>query len=451
MPKLIIQKFVSARSVTSIIFCLFLSMAIAVLGSLYYFLGALDSLAATKLSQRVNLALKIESQHKQEILEEYSYWDEAYEKIVVEHDAQWIKNNSGDLLLNNYDFDFSVAVKPKGQLAYLTATKEAQSLSFNEIMSQGLNELIRISEALNTSTRTASGYLLLGESIYYVVGGPFIDEKTTTPRAGTYLALGKRVDDEYLNILADNYQLFGLKLNLSVKNQANSMTLSSPMRNQIGTLSWQPYSPSADIIPAVTIVIISLSLVTILIIQHILHKEQANRAAYEDKLYFAATRDSLTKINNRRYFMEMGSKEFCLYNRKKRPFTVVVLDIDYFKEINDSYGHSVGDQALIHFTKLCRQGLRESDIFGRIGGEEFGVVLPDTSIKGAIEVANRIRILVMENPLHIDNHTIQMTVSAGMAELNQQAHFKVLLEQADKALYQAKDKGRNQVILYTQI
>ncbi|PSW05815.1 diguanylate cyclase [Photobacterium lipolyticum] len=432
----------------SIISWLFLTMAIAVVGSLYYFLRSLDSLAATEISQRMNLALKIENQHRQELLEEYSYWDEAYEKIVVEHDAQWIENNSGDYLLDNNGFDFSIAVEQGEKAAYLTKNEDAQRLNFDEIMDQGLAELMSMSGTLSTDTQTVSGYLLLDESLYFVVGGPFIDEGTGTPRAGSYLALGTRMDYEYQNMLATNYQLFELKLDLSIKNQANSMTLRSPMGNQIGTFSWKPYSPSRNIIPAITLVIIAFFLVTTLVTRHILQKEQANRATYENKLYFEATRDSLTKINNRRYFMEIGYKEFHLYKLLERLFTVVVLDIDHFKEINDNYGHRVGDKALVHFTKLCCQELRESDIFGRIGGEEFAIVLPNTSIKTAAEVANRIRTLVIENPLHVDNNTIQITVSAGIAALNKQAHFEVLLDQADKALYQAKGSGRNRVMLY---
>ncbi|MCW8327885.1 diguanylate cyclase [Photobacterium sp. SDRW27] len=448
MTKLIIQEFISARSVIVIISWIFLAMAIAVVGSLYYFLSSLDRLAETEIRQRMNLALKIERLHRQELLEEYSYWDEAYEKIVVEHDAQWIEKNSGDYLLEKNGFDFSVAVEEGNQASYLTKNEDAQRLSFDEIMAQGLAELMSMSGKSDSDTKAVSGYLLLGESLYLVAGGPFIDEETGAPRAGSYLALGTRMDNEYVNMLATNYQLFELKLDWIVKNQPHSMTLRSPMGNQIGRFSWKPYSPSRDIIPAVILVMAVFSLVIILVTRHILQKEQANRTKYEDKLYFEATRDALTKINNRRYFMEMGNKEFHLYKLLDRLFTVVVLDIDHFKEINDNYGHRVGDKALMHFTQLSRQGLRESDIFGRIGGEEFAIVLPDTNVKSAVEVANQIRTLLVENPLHIDGNTIHMTVSAGIVTLNKQANFEVLLDQADKALYQAKGCGRNRVMLY---
>jgi diguanylate cyclase (GGDEF)-like protein len=125
----------------------------------------------------------------------------------------------------------------------------------------------------------------------------------------------------------------------------------------------------------------------------------------------------------------------------------LLLDIDHFKEINDTYGHHIGDKALKHVTQLCEQCLRQSDIFGRIGGEEFGVVLPDTDTKQGEDIANRIRVMIMDNPFTDSEIHIKITVSIGLASLQYQEHFDALIQHADTALYQAKNQGRNRVVV----
>lgn len=450
MSKLIIQKFILAKSVISIISWLFLMMTLVILGSLFYFLNSIDKLAATNIEERMHLALQIESKHRKDLLKDYTYWDESYKNIILKKDTRWIENNTGGFLLNNYDFDFSLGIKNGNKLVYLEKTQKAQALNFNEMMQQGLSELIKKSQTQKTITKLVCGFLSVNKDIYFVVGGPIIDEETDLPRANTFLALGTKMDRSFVRMLASNYQLFGLKLSNDIKNQPNHMVLNSPLSKAIGTFSWQPTEPSKEIIPFIALLFVIFAVITILVTHHILKRDQVNREKYEDKLFYEATRDSLTKIYNRKYFMDMGEKEFHLYERQGRRFSVLILDLDYFKKINDRFGHAIGDMALIHFTKLCHQGLRNSDILGRIGGEEFGIILPDTNIEEAIQIANRIRLLVMENPLKHNEQTIEMTVSIGVTELNQQEDFNTLLAQADKALYQVKGKGRNQVLLYNK-
>lgn len=221
----------------------------------------------------------------------------------------------------------------------------------------------------------------------------------------------------------------------------------------LGFLSCMLQSPAPyiaqDIIASIALLFVIFGLIFVSTIRYVLKKEFANREKYEDKLFYAATMDSLTDIYNRHYFMQMGKKELELYERQGQLFSLLILDLDYFKKINDKYGHAVGDKALRHFTHICQQGLRQSDIIGRIGGEEFGIILPKTRIKKAQEIANRVRLLIVENPLEYKNHIIEMSVSIGVVEVNEQEDFKVLIAQADSALYQVKDGGRNRVLVYT--
>lgn len=167
----------------------------------------------------------------------------------------------------------------------------------------------------------------------------------------------------------------------------------------------------------------------------------------ERELEKRANSDSLTGIPNRRRFLELAEQELGRALRYRAEFSLLLLDVDHFKQINDSCGHKGGDMALQALAGQCRQELRVVDVVGRFGGEEFAVMLPETGAQQALEVAERLRkgIAAMSIAL-AHGEVLQMTVSIGVATLRGPADsIDDLLQQADKALYVAKQEGRNQV------
>ena len=170
--------------------------------------------------------------------------------------------------------------------------------------------------------------------------------------------------------------------------------------------------------------------------------EQAKRIAEQEALT-----DSLTGIQNRRSFMLEAEKAIKLSQRKSIPLTLLMFDLDHFKAINDNFGHIAGDTALVEFTRIIRESIRDTDIFGRLGGEEFGLILcePENS---AIETAERLRIAIAEASIVTSEGAVQLTVSIGIACWRQGNQSGDLLQKADKALYQAKKNGRNRVTPY---
>jgi diguanylate cyclase (GGDEF)-like protein len=160
-----------------------------------------------------------------------------------------------------------------------------------------------------------------------------------------------------------------------------------------------------------------------------------------------STTDFLTGAFNRRYFMEIASAELKRHQRHDKKTSVMILDIDHFKDVNDTYGHSVGDQALRHLVRICRANLREEDIFARYGGEEFCILLPETDAATAKEAAERLRHNIENTPMELDEQQLQLTVSIGLSGIDAQkdANIGHWLERADQALYRAKEGGRNQV------
>jgi len=173
----------------------------------------------------------------------------------------------------------------------------------------------------------------------------------------------------------------------------------------------------------------------------------SERKVLESELTRLAVTDPLTGAYNRRYIVEAGAREAERARRYGTPFSILVIDIDFFKSVNDTYGHAVGDTALQSFTQLCRKMLRRSDFFGRMGGEEFAVLLPQADLKRSHALAERIREGVMGMAIDTAKGPITITASIGVAQMSgTETEFAETLGRADKALYQAKKTGRNKVV-----
>lgn len=167
----------------------------------------------------------------------------------------------------------------------------------------------------------------------------------------------------------------------------------------------------------------------------------------EKRLKQLAATDPLTGANNRRSFLDKGEKELRRSHRYNRPFSVLMMDIDHFKRINDTEGHAIGDEVLKQLVSKCLETLREQDIFGRLGGEEFAVVLPEVNLAAAMEAAERLRQALEDMEVETSKGTLKFTVSIGISEYRSQKEpLKAALDRADKALYAAKKAGRNRVI-----
>lgn len=168
---------------------------------------------------------------------------------------------------------------------------------------------------------------------------------------------------------------------------------------------------------------------------------------YAKELVRLAATDPLTGVLNRRSLMQRGSCELDRARRYRRPLTLLMIDADHFKRVNDTFGHDGGDAVLIALTKALAQGLRASDILGRIGGEEFAVLLPETGLEEAELLANRLRARIDHLAVETKSGIAALTISVGVAGI---AHDTIdlapIFALADQALYEAKEHGRNRVV-----
>jgi diguanylate cyclase (GGDEF)-like protein len=170
--------------------------------------------------------------------------------------------------------------------------------------------------------------------------------------------------------------------------------------------------------------------------------EQLSRNLYE-----SATRDPLTHAVNKRGFGEQLAKEYAFAVRHGQALSLLALDVDHFKRVNDTYGHAAGDYVLKHLAEVIGVAIRREDLLARIGGEEFAVLLRDIARQGALDCGERIRASIEKTLFETGGKRIPITISVGVATLQRDVHAtpEALLEAADRALYQAKHTGRNRV------
>jgi len=175
------------------------------------------------------------------------------------------------------------------------------------------------------------------------------------------------------------------------------------------------------------------------------NKLESKRAREQLVLY--SRTDALTQLYNRGYWQESAAQEFQRFQRANNPSSLVMLDIDNFKEVNDGHGHNAGDQVLRHLAGLIKRSVRNTDVAGRYGGEEFAILLVDTDLAQAGYFAERLRKLVERSELKLSSDkALNYTISVGIAELNgEYPTLESWIKQADDALYQSKRQGRNQV------
>ncbi len=177
-------------------------------------------------------------------------------------------------------------------------------------------------------------------------------------------------------------------------------------------------------------------------------RDITERKHLENKLQEQATTDALTGVINRRYFLEMARVEMKHSLWHHTPFALALIDLDNFKQVNDTYGHAAGDAMLVHFTKICKHSIRQVDVLARFGGDEFALLMPATDCAQSYAALERLRANFAATTLQVQDLSLSITISAGIAIVHrEQDTFDQVMERADRALYTAKGAGRNCVMV----
>jgi diguanylate cyclase (GGDEF)-like protein len=188
-------------------------------------------------------------------------------------------------------------------------------------------------------------------------------------------------------------------------------------------------------------------------LEELIRERTKELEATKAKLTEMVNIDTLTNLYNRRYFNEISKNIFNIAKREKRKFSALMVDIDRFKIVNDTYGHLVGDEVLIVISNILLKSIRASDIAVRFGGEEFVILLPNTNIDGASRIAQKIKHTIETKEININdknNHILKLTVSIGVSECDclYDKDIDNIIHRSDEALYEAKRTGRNRIVIY---
>ncbi|HEY5957006.1 MAG TPA: GGDEF domain-containing protein [Polyangiaceae bacterium] len=172
-------------------------------------------------------------------------------------------------------------------------------------------------------------------------------------------------------------------------------------------------------------------------------------SALNTQLTSMVNTDALTGANNRRRIVDVLEEEIRRHQRYRTMVSAILFDIDHFKLFNDNYGHAVGDEVLVHVSSLVRRNIRSVDSFGRYGGEEFLIVLPETGLENGRIVAQKLRAIIRDTPLDARKHELRVTASFGVVELLGVDTLESMIKRADFAMYESKSHGRDRVTMAT--
>lgn len=283
--------------------------------------------------------------------------------------------------------------------------------------------------------------------LYVIVVSPFISEVTDMKQQES-LVIGIVMKDDYLSQVASRFRLPPLAYSLTADTKYR-VELNNAKGKVQTSLIWDIVSPTREILPYIIASGLILLMLSYFIVRRFLFREFNTRAQYEEVLYNAATKDELTKIANRKYFYDQAEYSFKTYRVQNRKYSLLWIDLDHFKEVNDKFGVIAGNFALVHFTKIVQRLLREGDSFGRVGGEAFSIFLPDTDSHESCCFVERIRIELKKNPIkqhEMNDYVIHFSAGLATHELDCTT-LAELTNKAGEALYEAKKNGRNITIV----
>jgi diguanylate cyclase (GGDEF)-like protein len=251
--------------------------------------------------------------------------------------------------------------------------------------------------------------------------------------------------DEHAKLVHENMQSLAIGYRRSFREQQRLIRLSDRQQGQLRNITIELQEANNRLEEQAT---------RLAELNAALEEEIKQKKLLEAELRAIATTDALTGVYTRRQLIEFGENEIKRFLRTKRPLCILMLDIDHFKNINDTHGHAAGDAALKCFTAICQESIRTTDILGRIGGEEFVVIISETHGEEAFEVAERIRKNVEAKEFLIEDLglSLKVTVSIGAySAVDTDSSFEQIMIKADNALYEAKRGGRNSVIIYKEV
>ena len=428
------------------ILALIILTMIAVVSMMFFAFNVLDQSQKENLYQRIGIAFDVEHQRQQDLLQEFTFWDEAYEKQIQNLDKEWVELNTGLYLHESYAIGMAIAARGNHEIALEIIDGEHAEIDVQQLLDNGLKKLLETKSALAGEKSSSATYLQYNDQVYMVSIDYFHDEISETRRTdNSYMMIAKLIDQDFIDDLVELYKLPELSV-LGDQKQHEELThlvLSDPSGKRLFQVGWEQMQLS-DYLTKIIIFILLITFILIILVRLIFVSNENQRNQFQQKLQDLANTDYLTGVHNRRSFMTQANIEFARANRSNHNPSLLLIDLDHFKKVNDGFGHKAGDKVLVYVAKVIQDNLRDFDIFARFGGEEFVILLPETTEDQAYAVAERLRELVEKLTVTTDDKTeVNCTVSIGLSHRRGDENLESMLSRADEALYLAKSAGRN--------
>jgi len=411
--------------------------------------NSIDQVAAEAQYERVRVAFDVETEKQEKLLLEYSFWNEAHQKLVKQAELQWADDNIGSYMHESHGIDLALPLLADGRMPVVFVDGQALDMDARFSLEDGWQNLLQQARLNQDNYHIASRFQRIRGHDYLLSLGLFLDEDSELPfEDGSALLIAQKIEPSFVSKLAETYKLSGLKLVDKPIDAPEGMSLTDAQASPLLHLSWEKPTPASRYQLRLLLPMAAIFLLLGWMTWHIVRIDRDNLRHHAEHLGQLASKDILTGVSNRREFFFLANREISRARRGKYPLSVLMLDIDQFRQINDRYGHSTGDAVLAEFASLIQANLRESDIFARLAGEEFVVLLPDCDVDTATETAQRMRNLVARQTFSTPaNEEVSFTISIGIAVWNRRDTIDKLFMVADDALYAAKRAGSNRFVI----
>ncbi len=387
--------------------------------------------------------------------------DRDFQMVSLVDSRQQLKIRLNGENLANREFDVSISLLElagsKEDLGEQLRNKEARLENLLEYVEEKEKNLEKINQELNAKSQQLNSAVDQLEESRIRLEGLSNDIKASQDEVAKNRSGIERqkelLKDKQQEILVKEKSILDLQKNID-SNQSILDEQFSLLKQQSNIIESKDKTIGTQRGWLVIVLVVTLAFCVmtyfLLRINHLRKRTNKKLKDLNAQLYELATTDSMTKLFNRRHFLESAENEFLRQHRKLTQSAMLMLDIDHFKKVNDTYGHAAGDTAIIAVAELLKEGLRKYDIVGRLGGEEYAMMLIDCDMDVAIEIAERLCKEMAGKDIVHNGNIINITISIGLSALHEKdTNVEQSLVRADQALYEAKETGRNRFVVHS--
>jgi len=454
-----IQKNRSAtRKIILSLIILLVTIILSFFGVVFYSVEKANQESRTTIEGYTNAVIEDKLAQQKTLTKDYAYWEDTIQNAFISQDLEWIKENIGEYLTDTFKVSDLFIINSQNEAVLLLKDGVVDHFNYTTINRDALTVLFAEARQSGTVPEPVSGIVMInGTPALVGVAVLAPEDGTSLPSPRPLLVLAKRLETEYLQDLSKQYRLRDLHFKPVGQDSVDKCTVKimNPMGKNLGRLVWQPENPGNLVLSKLQLPIIILIAITALIATFIIKSSRTTalrlEKAYQD-LEYNAYHDALTGLANRRLFNELLLQAINTAKRDNISCALLYIDLDDFKKINDEFGHKAGDHVLVTVAERIKSSLRESDATARIGGDEFIVLLHNSSERTDIQTTAEKILARIIQPVTILNNELQISASIGITIMpDEGVDPDVLMTNADLALYNCKKRGRNTFQFFSEL